>query len=79
MDRSEFRRLPMVTRVMTMASIFMGWVIFAEFVIDRYRWDVYLPYYRYQNVCPYELVVIAGVVIFWFYLHRSREANWAQP
>ena len=78
MDKIEFAELPIVTRVMTMASIFMGWVLFAELVIDRYRWDIYLPYYRYQNVCPYELVVIAGLMIYWRYLHRSRGTNQSQ-
>jgi hypothetical protein len=43
MDKIEFAKLPLLTRVMTMASIFMGWVLFAEFVIDRNRWDMYLP------------------------------------
>jgi hypothetical protein len=47
-------------------------------VIDRNRWDMYLPYYRYQNVCPYELVVIAGLIMNWRYLHRPRDANQSQ-
>lgn len=78
MGKIEFAELPIIVRVMTMATIFMGWVLFAELVIDRYRWDIYLPYYRYRNVCPYELVVIAGLVMYWRYLHRLRGTDHSQ-
>lgn len=72
MDPMEFRRLPLSVRVMTCASMFMGWVLFAEFVIDRYGWHEFLPYYRFADICPYELLVAVLIVVFWVRAHASR-------
>lgn len=70
MGKVAFRQLPMLVRVMTMASIFMAWVLFAEFVIDRYGWDRHIPFYRFADICPYEGVVLLGIGILWWRLHR---------
>ena len=71
MEKVKFSQLNITTRVMTCASMFMAWVLFAEFVIDRYGIYEYLPFYRFANVCPYELLVIAGIVNYWIKAHRK--------
>jgi hypothetical protein len=56
---------------MVCVSMFSAWVLFAEFAIDRYGWHVYLPWYRFGNLCPYEFVVTALIVAYWVWAHRS--------
>ena len=70
MNAIAFIHLPFSVRLMTCASMFMAWVLVAEFVIDRYGFDRYLPYYRVGDVCPYELVVAGLIALFWFRAHR---------
>ena len=65
-----FKSLPLIVRLMTIANIFIAWVLIAEFVIDRYGLDQYLPFYRVGDVCVYDLAVIAGCVAAWWRLHR---------
>lgn len=72
MESIAFRQMPLSVRLMTCASMFMAWVLIAEFVIDRYGLDAFLPFYRVGNVCPYELVVAALIVAFWVIAHRRR-------
>lgn len=71
MQPISFRDLPLSVRLMTGASLFMAWVLFAEFVIDRYGLDVFLPFYRYADLCPYDFVVALLVVVFWMQAHRQ--------
>ena len=65
-----FKSLPLIVRLGAIANIFIAWVLTAEFVIDRYGLDAFLPFYRVGDVCVYELVVIAGCVALWWRLHR---------
>jgi hypothetical protein len=46
---------------------FMGWVMFAEFVIDRHGWGAVLPFYRVGNFCIYDAVVLAASLFAWAY------------
>lgn len=71
MDRIRFSQLPLVARIMNCASIFVAWVLFAEFAIDRYGWNVYLPYYRVADICPYDLLVLALIAWYWYLEHRN--------
>lgn len=65
-----FADLPVVVKVATFATYFIGWVLFAEFIIDRHGLDRYLPFYRVGNLCVYDLGVAALLVVLWFMLHR---------
>jgi hypothetical protein len=66
-----FRSLPLVTRLATMLTFFLAWLLFAELVIDRHGLDRLLPYYRVGNLCPYDLAVIVLLGLSWLRLHRS--------
>lgn len=72
METIRFRQLPLSVRLMTCASMFMAWVLFAEFVIDRYSFDTHLPFYRFANICPYELLVALLIAAFWVQAHKQR-------
>ncbi len=67
-----FKALPFSVKLMTCASMFMAWVLFAEFVIDRYGWHEFLPFYRFADICPYEFVVLGLIGVFWWRAHKAR-------
>jgi len=71
MHKIEFSQLNITTRIMVCASMFMAWVLFAELVIDRYGIHEHLPFYRFANICPYEFLVLAGIVFYWIRAHRK--------
>ncbi|MEM7216291.1 MAG: hypothetical protein AAF423_12175 [Pseudomonadota bacterium] len=71
MSKLAFSDLPMIVRIMTCASMFMVWVLIAEFVIDRYGFHEVIPYYRLGDVCPYELLILFGIGVFWVKAHKN--------
>ncbi len=71
MDIIEFRHLPFLVKFASLATLFLGWVAFAEIIIDRHGLDRVLPFYRLGNFCPYDVAVIAALVAVWFVLHRT--------
>ena len=70
MTNLRFKDMPLAARLATAASFFMAWVLFAEFVIDRYGLDRFLPLYRVGNLCPYDLAVSAIIIGWWIAAHR---------
>lgn len=70
MSPVSFSALPLSVRVTTSLSMFMAWVLIAEFVIDRYGLDRHLPYYRYGDICVYDFLAAGLVVLFWVVAHR---------
>ena len=67
---TDFKSLPLIVRLSTIANVFIAWVLFAEFVIDRHGWDRFLPLYRVGNVCVWELGIVVGCAFAWWRLHR---------
>ena len=70
MDTLNFAQLPFLVKFTSLLSLFLAWVSFAEFVIDRHGLDRFLPFYRVGNICPYEFAVGALLIGIWFVLHR---------
>jgi hypothetical protein len=64
MQQISFQALPLSVRVMTALSMAMAWVLLAEFVIDRYGFDRALPFYRYGDLCIYDLAFALGFAVF---------------
>jgi hypothetical protein len=60
-QRVAFAHLPLWIRLAAALSLVNSWILIAEFVIDRYGLDDYLPFYRYGDVCVWDVAVIAGV------------------
>ncbi len=71
MEPVSFAQLPFIAKFATMGTYFLGWVCFAEFVIDRHGLDRFLPFYRVGNICPYEGLVVALLALLWWQLHRA--------
>ena len=63
MQRIAFYQLPLWVRIASALTIFNTWVLIAEFVIDRYGFDEHLPFYRYGDVCLWEVALIIGLAI----------------
>lgn len=58
----HFRQLPLWVRLAAALSLLNSWVLIAEFIIDRYGFDKYLPFYRYGDVCLWDIAVLLGVI-----------------
>lgn len=70
MDIIQFSQLPFVTKFSSLLTLFLAWVAFAEFVIDRHGLDKHLPFYRVGVLCPYDLAVLVLILLLGFALHK---------
>jgi len=61
-QRIAFYQLPLWVRLAAALTLLNTWILIAEFVIDRYGLDDSLPFYRYGDVCLWDIAVIAGIV-----------------
>ncbi len=71
MDTIKFAQLPVLVKFTALLSLFLAWVAFAEFVIDRHGLDRFLPFYKVGNICPYEFLVAAILTGTWIVLHKE--------
>jgi hypothetical protein len=72
-NRIAFYQLPFWVRLAAALTVFNTWVLIAEFVIDRYGLDEYLPFYRYGDVCLWDIGVIIGLTIA--FVRASRDPH----
>lgn len=63
MQRVAFYQLPLWVRLAAALTLLNTWILIAEFVIDRYGLDEYLPLYRYGDVCLWDIGVIIGIAV----------------
>jgi len=71
MSQTAFKTLPFITRMATMLSFYIAWVLFEELVIDRHGLDRFLPLYRVGNLCVYDLGIASVLAFTWFRLQRT--------
>ena len=57
-----FHQLPLWIRLAAALTLLNTWILIAEFVIDRYGLDDYLPLYKYGDLCLWDIAVIVGIV-----------------
>ncbi len=57
MQKIAFAALPGLVQFASLATIFVGWVLFAELIIDRHGLDRFLPFYRVGNLCSHDFGV----------------------
>ncbi len=55
MQRIAFYQLPLWVRLAAALTLLNTWILIAEFVIDRYGLDDYLPFYRYGDICLWDI------------------------
>lgn len=72
MQKVTFAALPVLVQFTSLATLFVGWVLFAEMIIDRHGYDRFLPLYRVGNLCLYDVAVLSLLVIVWFILLSRR-------
>ena len=70
MTKIRFAQLPFLVKFASILGLFIGWIIFEEFIIDRHHLDRFLPLYRFGNLCIYDITVILLLALLWAYLHR---------
>lgn len=70
MQRIAFYQLPRWVRLAAALTLFNTWILIAEFVIDRYGLDKHLPFYRYGDICPWDIAVILALLVL--YVRASR-------
>ena len=63
MQHIAFYQLPLWVRLAATLTLLNTWVLVAEFVIDRYGLDEYLPFYRYGDICLWDIAVIVGIAV----------------
>ena len=61
MQKIAFYQLPLWIRIAAALTVFNTWVLIAEFVIDRYGLDEYLPFYRYGDICLWDIAIIIAI------------------
>ena len=61
MQRIAFYQLPLWVRVAAALTLLNTWILIAEFVIDRYGLDDHLPFYKYGDICVWDVAVIIGI------------------
>jgi hypothetical protein len=70
MERIEFHHLPLWVRLAAALTLFNTWILIAEFGIDRYGLDAYLPFYHYGDLCVWDIAVFVGIAVL--FLLKSR-------
>lgn len=72
MQKITFTALPELVQFASLATMFIGWVLFSEFVIDRHGYERFLPLYRVGNLCLYDVAVLIVLAAAWALLRRRR-------
>jgi hypothetical protein len=55
----KFKDLPTLLKIAVVLTFFNTWVMFEEFVIDRFGYWQYLPFYKYGVFCIWDFAFIA--------------------
>jgi hypothetical protein len=72
MGTVSFRELPIVVKVATGVAFFTLWMCLEEFVINRSGFWRYMPYYKRDDACAWDLAVFLLIVAGLWALSRAR-------
>jgi hypothetical protein len=76
-QKIAFHQLPLWVRLAAALTLLNTWILIAEFVIDRYGIDEVLPFYRYGDICIWDIFVLAGIAVL--FVRKSRVPRGAAP
>lgn len=62
MTKIHFRSLPALAKFGIAAGFFFVWTLFEREVIERFGIYHYMPFYRVEGVCPWD--VLAAIAIY---------------
>ncbi len=67
MNKESAARLPLVVTVAVALTFFNSWVMFEEFVIDRWGLWQYLPFYKVGIFCTWDVLALLVIIpSVWF-------------
>ena len=64
MIMSDKTKFPLIIKITIGLTFFNSWILFEEFVIDRFGYWQYMPLYKVGYICTYDIVVLVMIVIF---------------
>ena len=67
----KFRQLPLIVKIAVILTFYNTWVMIEEFIIDRFGYWKYLPFYKKGIFCTWDIVFILGFSILVF-LNRKK-------
>ena len=73
MGTLSFQEMPMVVKVAAGVAFFTAWMCLEEVVINRSGFWRYMPYYKKDDACVWDLAVAMLIVVGLWWLSRSRE------
>jgi hypothetical protein len=59
MDKIKFNQLPFWVQVAVVLSFYNTWVMIEEFIIDRFGYWQYLPFYKKGIFCAWDIIALA--------------------
>jgi hypothetical protein len=61
----KFKQLPLIAKIAILLTFYNSWVMFEEFVIDRFGYWQYLPFYKKGIFCAWDIafMLIASMLI----------------
>ena len=62
----KYKDLPIIIKIAIILTFFNTWVMFEEFVIDRFGYWQYLPFYKKGIFCLWDIVflLVATFLLF---------------
>jgi hypothetical protein len=75
MPRIAFYQLPLWVRIAAGLTLLNTWILIAEFVIDRYGLDEHLPFYKYGDLCLWDIAVIIGITVLFVTKSRAPRSD----
>jgi hypothetical protein len=73
MERLLFRQLPWTVRIAVGVAFFTAWMCIEEFMINRSGLWKYMPYYRVDEACVWDLAVFL-IIAFGIWRFSTRAA-----
>ncbi len=75
MNKIKFNQLPFWVQVAVVLSFYNTWVMIEEFVIDRFGYWQYLPFYKKGIFCIWDILAFVMLVLF-FYAKKDMVRKW---
>ncbi len=71
----KFNQLPFIAKIAIALTFFNTWVMFEEFVIDRFGYWQYLPFYKKGILCPWDFTFLLIISVFIFVNRNFIKSN----
>jgi len=75
MQKIQFGSLPALAKFGVGAGIFFVWTLFEREVIERFGIYHYMPLYRVEGICAWDILVIIVIYASFVYTSRRRASE----